>query len=219
MSKIWKITYKSFYGNKNQYWHNEVMYVYSEKKFNQEIKKMKEGTVEIFELSETIDIENYLSSLIRDNQLDSLLCVEDEKSIHHSKFIELMETVKVFEGSRYGFNFNKKYIDSLKKEWDFLKKSDEDSLKKFFAKHRTYLLYYANDSVEWFQALLSIYNFTDIKPIYTTTQSFNSQTRRYENTKVLVLDTTETQRNNFTEAKKNIKEIKNKNKKLKKSDV
>ena len=184
MSKIWKITNKKYYGPNNQYSYNNVTYIYSEKKLNQELKKSGTGTVEVFELVETFDIAAHLSSLVRDNQLDSLLCVEDEKSIHHSKFIELLESAKIFTGTRYNsINFDEKYVNDIKKEWTLFKKSDTDSLKKFFAGHRTYLLYYANDSVEWYQTLLNIYNFADIKPIYSSSYEYNRTTNKYENVK------------------------------------
>ena len=210
MSKIWKITSKKYYGNNNQYAYNTTTYVYSEKKLNQELKKSTEGKVEVFELTETFDIAAHLSSLVRDNQLDSLLCVDDEKSILHSKFIELLESANTPNRE-----YDRRYLNTLKKEWDFLKKSDEPALKKFFAKYRTYLLHYANDSVEWYQTLLSIYNFADIKPIYTSHWTYNRETGRHENVKKLVLDLTEDQKTNFAEAKKVVSAEKKAKKKLK----
>ncbi len=89
------------------------------------------------------------------------------------------------------------------------------NIKKFFAKYRTYLLHYANDSVEWYQTLLSIYNFADIKPIYTSNWTYNRVTNRHESVKKLVLDLTEDQKTNFAEAKKVVSAEKKAKKKLK----
>jgi len=217
MSKIWRLTYKQYYGNRGNYWMKTVE-IHDEDKFNREIKKLKdsEGTIEVFESSEKIDLKSYISSIMRDNQLDSLLVVADEKSALYSKFVELLsvaKTVKIDGGIR---GYSKEYLKLLINEWEFLKKSDDVSVKKFFAKYRTYLLNYANDSYEWYETLLQVYNYADIKRVESTEWLFNDKLKRYAPTKVLIKELTEEQKKNFFDAKKFVKELKAKEKKLKK---
>lgn len=152
MAKIWRLNYKQYYGNRGNYWMKSVD-IHDEERFNREIKKLKdgEGTIEIFESTEKIDIQLYVSSIMRDNQLDSILVVADEKSTLYSNFKELLSNSKTVEETNDDRGYSKKYLKVLIDEWDFLKKSDDSLVKKFFAKYRTYLLNYANDSYEWYE--------------------------------------------------------------------
>ena len=230
MAKIWRLTYRQYYGNQGNFWKKTVEF-HDEDKFNREIKKLKdnEGSVEIFETTEKIDLKAYISSIMRENQLDSLLVVADEKSTLYSKFVELLANAVVVTtkgATTLDDNYNnagatgysKKYLKTLINEWEFLKKSDDDLVKKFFAKYRTYLLNYANDSYEWYQTLLQVYNYMDIKPVTRTTWDYNRLTHKYESKKVILKDLTENQKKNFFEAKKFVKELKAKEKKLKKKE-
>lgn len=228
MAKIWRLTYRQYYGNAGNFWKKTVEF-HDEDKFNREIKKLKdnEGSIEIFETTEKIDLKSYISSIMRDNQLDSLLVVADEKSTLYSKFVELLaDAVVVTEkgATTIDNNYNndgakgysKKYLETLINEWEFLKKSDDGLVKKFFAKYRTYLLNYANDSYEWYETLLQVYNYMDIKPVTRPNWDYNPYLRKYVNKVNLIKDLTENQKKNFFEAKKFVKELKAKEKKLKK---
>ncbi len=217
MAKIWRLNYKQYYGNRGNYWMKSVD-IHDEERFNREIKKLKdgEGTIEIFESIEKIDIQSYISSIMRDNQLDSVLVVADEKSTLYSKFKELLSNSKTVEGTNESRGYSKKYLKLLMDEWDFLKKSDDGLVKKFFAKYRTYLLNYANDSYEWYETLLQVYSYADIKKVEITEWLWSDSLRRYAPTKVLIKELTDNQKKNFFEAKKFVKGLKDKEKKLKK---
>jgi hypothetical protein len=217
MSKIWRLNYKQFYGNRGNYWMKTVD-IHDEERFNREIKKLKdgEGTIEIFESTEKIDIQSYVSSIMRDNQLDSILVVADEKSTLYSNFKELLSNSKTVDGNDDSRGYSKKYLKVLIDEWDFLKKSDDALVKKFFAKYRTYLLNYANDSYEWYETLLQVYNYADIKKVEVSDWSWDEKLRRHAPRKVLIKDLTENQKKNFFDAKKFVKDLKDKEKKLKK---
>ena len=217
MAKIWRLNYKQYYGNRGNYWMKSVD-IHDEERFNREIKKLKdgEGTIEIFESTQKLDIQSYISSIMRDNQLDSVLVVADEKSTLYSKFKELLSNSKTVEGTNESSGYSKKYLKVLMDEWDFLKKSDDTLVKKFFAKYRTYLLNYANDSYEWYETLLQVYSYADIKKVEVTEWLWNDSLRRYAPTKVLIKELTDNQKKNFFEAKKFVKGLKDKEKKLKK---
>lgn len=230
MAKIWRLNYKQFYGNKGNYWMKSVD-IGDEERFNKEIKKLKdgEGTIEIFESIQKLDIQAYISSIMRDNQLDSVLVVTDEKSTLYSKFVELLADAVVVttKGSTtidHSYNnvgatgYSKKYLKVLMDEWDFLKKSDDSLVKKFFAKYRTYLLNYANDSYEWYETLLQVYSYADIKKVEVTEWRWDQKLRRHAPTKVLIKDLTDNQKKNFFDAKKFVKDLKDKEKKLKKKE-
>jgi hypothetical protein len=192
--------------------------IHDEERFNREIKKLKdgEGTIEIFESTEKIDIQLYVSSIMRDNQLDSILVVADEKSTLYSNFKELLSNSKTVDGNDDSRGYSKKYLKVLIDEWDFLKKSDDALVKKFFAKYRTYLLNYANDSYEWYETLLQVYNYADIKKVEVSNWAWDEKLRRHAPIKVLIKDLTENQKKNFFDAKKFVKDLKDKEKKLKK---
>jgi hypothetical protein len=217
MAKIWRLNYKQFYGSKGNYWMKTVD-IHDEERFNREIKKLKdgEGTIEIFESTEKIDIQLYVSSIMRDNQLDSILVVADEKSTLYSNFKELLSNSKTVDGNDDSRGYSKKYLKVLIDEWDFLKKSDDALVKKFFAKYRTYLLNYANDSYEWYETLLQVYNYADIKKVEVSNWAWDEKLRRHAPIKVLIKDLTENQKKNFFDAKKFVKDLKDKEKKLKK---
>ena len=219
MAKIWRLNYKQYYGNRGNYWMKSVD-IHDEERFNREIKKLKdgEGTIEIFESTEKIDIQLYVSSIMRDNQLDSILVVADEKSTLYSNFKELLSNSKTVEETNDGRGYSKKYLKVLIDEWDFLKKSDDSLVKKFFAKYRTYLLNYANDSYEWYETLLQVYSYADIKKVEVTEWMWDEKLRRHAPTKVLIKDLTENQKKNFFDAKKFVKDLKAKEKKLKKKE-
>ena len=219
MAKIWRLNYKQYYGNRGNYWMKSVD-IHDEERFNREIKKLKdgEGTIEIFESTEKIDIQLYVSSIMRDNQLDSILVVADEKSTLYSNFKELLSNSKTVEETNDGRGYSKKYLKVLIDEWDFLKKSDDSLVKKFFAKYRTYLLNYANDSYEWYETLLQVYSYADIKKVEVSEWLWNEKLRRHAPTKVLIKDLTENQKKNFFDAKKFVKDLKAKEKKLKKKE-
>ena len=219
MAKIWRLYYKQYYGNRGNYWMKSVD-IHDEERFNREIKKLKdgEGTIEIFESTEKIDIQLYVSSIMRDNQLDSILVVADEKSTLYSNFKELLSNSKTVEETNDSRGYSKKYLKVLIDEWDFLKKSDDSLVKKFFAKYRTYLLNYANDSYEWYETLLQVYSYADIKKVEVTEWLWNEKLRRHAPTKVLIKDLTENQKKNFFDAKKFVKDLKAKEKKLKKKE-
>lgn len=219
MAKIWRLNYKQYYGNRGNYWMKSVD-IHDEERFNREIKKLKdgEGTIEIFESTEKIDIQLYVSSIMRDNQLDSILVVADEKSTLYSNFKELLSNSKTVEETNDGRGYSKKYLKVLIDEWDFLKKSDDSLVKKFFAKYRTYLLNYANDSYEWYETLLQVYSYADIKKVEVTEWMWNEKLRRHAPTKVLIKDLTENQKKNFFDAKRFVKDLKDKEKKLKKKE-
>jgi hypothetical protein len=230
MAKIWRLTYKQYYGTRGNFWTKTVDY-HDEDKFNREIKKLKdsEGTIEFFESTEKIDLSSYISSIMRDNQLDSLLVVADEKSNLYSNFVSLLEHAQIIADPRgrtidSSYNnqgatgYSSSYLKILINEWEFLKKSDDSLVKKFFAKYRTYLLNYANDSYEWYETLLQVYNYADIKPVSFLSYDYDTTARRHKQVRKIIKDLTENQKNNFFNAKKVVKEMKTKEKKLKKNN-
>jgi hypothetical protein len=222
MAKIWRLTYKQYYGTRGNFW-TKTVDIHDEDKFNREIKKLKdtEGSIEIFESIEKIDLNSFISSIMRDNQLDSLLVVTDDKSTLYSNFVSLLENAEVVADKRGGnvegiTGYSSSYLKMLINEWEFLKKSDDVLVKKFFAKYRTYLLNYANDSYEWYETLLQVYNYADIKPVTILSYEYDTVARRHKQVRKLIKDLTDTQKKNFFSAKKSVKEMKAKEKKLKK---
>ena len=230
MAKIWRLTYKQYYGTRGNFWTKTVDFN-DEDKFNREIKKLKdnEGTIEFFESTEKIDLSSYISSIMRDNQLDSLLVVADEKSTLYSNFVSLLEHAQIIADPRgrtidSSYNnqgatgYSSSYLKILINEWEFLKKSDDALVKKFFAKYRTYLLNYANDSYEWYETILQVYNYADIKPVSFLSYDYDTTARRHKQVRKIIKDLTENQKNNFFNAKKVVKEMKTKIKKMKKNN-
>jgi hypothetical protein len=222
MAKIWRLTYKQYYGTRGNFW-TKTVDIHDEDKFNREIKKLKdnEGSIEIFESTQKIDLSSYISSIMRDNQLDSLLVVTDDKSTLYSNFVSLLENAQVVADAK-GRSFvegitgySSSYLKMLINEWEFLKKSDDALVKKFFAKYRTYLLNYANDSYEWYETLLQVYNYADIKPVTMLSYEYDTVARRHKQVRKLIKDLTDEQKKNFFIAKKAVKEMKAKEKKLK----
>ena len=222
MSKIWKLTYKQPYGTRGHVW-TKSQFFYDETKMLKEIQKLKglEGEVEEYELTSKSPLSGYISSLLREIQLDSVLVVADEKAILYSKFIELIESspVEATDHSRCE-NYDKRFKKKVISEWEFLTKSDDASVKKFFAKYRTFFLNYSHDTLEWYETLLSIYNYANITPLYDTKWVFNREKREHETIKTLKRDLTEIQKTNYFLAKENLKKIKlaEKKKSKKKAD-
>ena len=220
MSKIWKVTYKSYYGTRGNFW-NKTTFFYNEDKFLKEIQKLKnsDGEVEIFESTSKIPLNGYISSLLRDVQLDSVLVVTDEKATLYSKFIELIESSPVNETNyRTYYNFDKKFKKKVINEWEFLTKSDDVSVKKFFAKYRTFFLNYSHDTLEWYETLLSIYSYANITPHTETKWEYNRIEHKHENKKYIIKDLTENQKTNYFLAKENLKKLKLSEKKKSKKD-
>ena len=88
MSKIWKVTFDNTFDS-----YSEMKLFYTEKEMMKILTKLyvTSGTIEIFESDDQkLSIDNYLESIKREVQLTSLLEVADEKSLHHSKFIEIL---------------------------------------------------------------------------------------------------------------------------------
>ena len=222
MSKIWKLTYKQPYGTRGHVW-TKSQFFYDENKMLKEIQKLKglEGEVEEYELTSKSPLSGYISSLLREIQLDSVLVVADEKSILYSKFIELIESspVEATDHSRCE-NYDKRFKKKVISEWEFLTKSDDASVKKFFAKYRTFFLNYSHDTLEWYETLLSIYNYANITPLYDTKWIYNREKGKHETLKTIKKDVTENQKTNYFLAKENLKKIKlaEKKKSKKKAD-
>lgn len=222
MSKIWKLTYKQPYGTRGHVW-TKSQFFYDEAKMLKELQKLKglEGEVEEYEMTSKTPLKGYISSLLRDIQLDSVLVVADEKATLYSKFVELIETSPVEETNhnRY-YNFDKSFKKKVISEWEFLTKSDDASVKKFFAKYRTFFLNYSHDTLEWYETLLSIYNYANITPLYETKHVYNREIGRHTFVKSLRKDLTDNQKTNYFLAKENLKKIKlaEKKKSKKKAD-
>jgi len=208
MSKIWKVTFKNTYGPQNQYSYSDTKYYYTEKEMLKNIKKLTDtdGTIEVFETLEKVNIDGYLDSLKREVQLGSLLEVADEKSVLHSKFIEILSKSKV----------KKEIKDSILKEWEFLPKTDPVEMKKFFAKYRNQFLLGVVDTVEWYHTLLSIYSYAMITDHAEIDWKWDSTKRQYEKYLKVISPVTETQVTNYKEAKDQIKKEKVLVKKLEK---
>ena len=207
MSKIWKVTFRHVYGPQNQYSYADQKFYYTEKELMKALKKLADttGTIEVFESDkQKLSIEGYLDSLKREVQLGSLLEVADEKSALHSKFIEIFSNSKI----------EKEIKDAILKEWDFLPKTEDAELKKFFAKYRNQLLLGVTDTVEWYRTLLSIYSYAMITDHAEIDYKWNSITRQYEKSLKVITPVTETQVANFVAAKDQIKKEKALAKKL-----
>ena len=203
MAKIWKVTSIKTYGGNNQYSFTDTKFFYTEKDMLKALKKLDNtsGTVEVFESDkQKIPIETYLDSLKRDIQIGTILDVSSEKSVLHSKFIDLLLKSKLKKTER----------DSIVKEWQFLSKSDVAEVKKFFAKYRNTFLLETNDSVEWYHTLLSLYNYAMISNITGSNWGYNSSENRYIKYNFIVKEVTEEQKNNFIKAKELIKKEKKK---------
>lgn len=223
MSKIWKLTHKEYYGNRGNFW-TKTTFFYEEAKFLKEIQKLKdgEGEVEEYELTSKTPLKGYISSLLRDVQLDSVLVVADEKATLYSKFIELIESSPAVEPKkedRYAIrvSYDKRFKKKVINEWEFLTKSDDSSVKKYFAKYRTFFLNYSHETLEWYETLLSIYSYANITPHTESRWDYNRAVGKYENKKVLIKDLTENQKTNYFLAKDNLKKLKLAEKKKSKS--
>lgn len=211
MAKIWKVIFKHTYGPQNQYSYTDTKFYYTEKEMLKNLKKLTDttGTIEVFESDkQKLSIDGYLDSLKREVQLGSLLEVADEKSALHSKFIELFSKAKI----------GKSIKNDILKEWDFLPKTDDAELKKFFAKYRNQFLLGVTDTVEWYHTLLSIYNYAMITDHAEIDYKWNSITRQYEKSLKVITPVTETQVANFVAAKDQIKKEKALAKKLAKKN-
>ena len=213
MSKIWKLTYKQPYGNRGNFW-NKSQFFYDESKMLKELQKLKglEGEVEEYDMTSKTPLKGYISSLLRDIQLDSVLVVADEKATLYSKFVELIETSPVEATDPQSYyktdNYDKRFKKKVISEWEFLTKSDDASVKKFFAKYRTFFLNYSHDTLEWYETLLSIYNYANITPMYNTKWIYNREKARHETVKTIKKDLTDNQKTNYFLAKENLKKIK-----------
>lgn len=201
MSKIWKVTFKNTYGPQNQYSYAETKFYYTEKEMLKNLKKLTDttGTIEVFESdNQKLSIDGYLDSLKREVQLGSLLEVADEKSVLHSKFIKIFSKSKV----------EKSIKNDILKEWDFLPKTDDAELKKFFAKYRNQFLLGVTDTVEWYHTLLSIYSYAMITDHAEIDYKWDSVKRQYGKSLKVITPVTETQVANFIAAKDQIKKEK-----------
>lgn len=201
MAKIWKVTFKHTYGPQNQYSYTQTKFYYSEKELMKALKKLNDttGTIEVFESDkQKLSIDGYLDSLKREVQLGSLLEVADEKSVLHSKFIEVFSKAKV----------GKTLKDSILKEWDFLPKTDDAELKKFFAKYRNQFLLEVTDTVEWYHTLLSIYSYATITDHAETDYRYDSKKGYYVKSLKIITAVTEAQVANYKAAKELIKKEK-----------
>lgn len=202
MAKIWKVTFIETYGGNNQYSFTNTKFFYTEKDMLKRLKKLDNtsGTVEVFESDkQKISIDTFLDSLKRDIQIGTILDVSSEKSVLHSKFIDLLLKSKLKKTEK----------DSIVKEWQFLSKSDVTEVKKFFAKYRNKFLLEALESVEWYYTLLSLYNYAMISNINGSNWGYNSSEKRYVKYTFLEKEVTEEQKNNFIKAKELIKKEKN----------
>jgi hypothetical protein len=206
MSKIWKVTFKHVYGNQNQYSYTDTKFYYTEKDMLKALKKITDtatGTIEVFESNDKISIDGYLDSLKREVQLGSLLEVADEKSILHSKFIDMFSKSKV----------RKSIKDTVLKEWDFLPKTDDGEVKKFFAKYRNQFLLGVTDSVKWYHTLLSLYNYATITDHTETDYKYDSKKGYYVKSNKVITAVTEEQIAGYKAAKDQIKNEKSSAKK------
>jgi len=210
MSKIWKVTFKHVYGLQNQYSYMDQKFYYTEKELMKALKKLTDttGTIEVFESDkQKLSIDGYLDSLKREVQLGSLLEVADDKSVLHSKFIDIFSKSKIDK-------------ENILKEWDFLPKTDDAELKKFFAKYRNQFLLGVTDTVEWYHTLLNIYNYAMITDHGEIDYKWDSSKSQYVKSLKVITAVTETQVANFVAAKDQIKKEKALAKKLaKKNDT
>ena len=191
MSKIWKVTFNNTFGSHS---YPETKFFYTEKEMMKLLTKLKvtSGTIEIFESDDQkLSIDSYLESIKREVQLVSLLEVADEKSVHHSKFIEILSKSKIAEKN------------DILKEWEFLPKTDDAELKKFFSKYRNIFLLQVTDTVEWYYTLLKLYTYAKITNHSITDWVYIG--REYVKTTKVVREVTDVQVNNYNKAKKQIK--------------
>ena len=197
MSKIWKVTFKHVYGPQNQYSYSDTKFYYTEKEMLKNLKKLTDtdGTIEVFETSEKVSIDGYLDSLKREVQLGSLLEVADEKSALYSKFIEIFTKSKLGKSTK----------NSTLKEWEFLPKTDDGEVKKFFAKYRNQFLLQVTDSVEWYYTLLSIYSYATITDHAEIDYRWDSRQSQYTKQLKVITPVTEDQVANYLVAKSKLK--------------
>ena len=211
MAKIWKVTYKNTYGPQNQYSYTDTKFYYTEKEMLKVLKKLTdtEGTIEVFESDkQKLSIDGYLDSLKREVQLGSLLEVADEKSILHSKFIKILSKSKVVKATK----------NAILKEWDFLSKTDDAELKKFFAKYRNQFLLGVTDTVQWYHTLLSIYSYATITDHAETDYRYDRSKGEYVKCLRVITAVTEEQIAGYKAAKEQIKNEKALAKKLAKKN-
>jgi hypothetical protein len=197
MSKIWKVTFKHVYGPQNQYSYSDTKFYYTEKEMLKNLKKLTDtsGTIEVFETTEKLSIDGYLDSLKREVQLGSLLEVADEKSALYSKFIEIFTKSKLGKSTK----------NSTLKEWEFLPKTDDGEVKKFFAKYRNQFLLQVTDSVEWYYTLLSIYSYATITDHAEIEIRWDSRQCQYTKQLKVITPVTEDQVANYLVAKSKLK--------------
>ena len=208
MGKIWKVTYKKVYGPQNQYSYTDQKFYYTEKEMLKELKKLDDptGTIEVFESDkQKLPIANYLDSLKREVQLGSLLEVADEKSVLHSRFMEIFSSSK---------KIDKKLSGAIVKEWEFLPKTDDAEVKKFFAKYRNQFLLGVTDTVEWYRTLLSIYSYAAITDHRESDYLWDEKKRQYTRQHIVITAVTEKQVANYNAAKDQLKKEKAQAKKL-----
>jgi hypothetical protein len=163
MEKIFKVTQVS----KEGYYYTSKTYV-DENSMLRELKEIAasggDGFVEVFEMSQKFNITEHLSSLKRDANLSSLLNVDEEVADYFSRFKKLLLTKeKVFKKLPPYLNATCS-IDEL----EYLDKSDEKLVKKYFKKHRLLFLNYLDSTEEWYYLLLKLYNYTSISDHTTT---------------------------------------------------
>jgi len=197
MAKIWKVTFKHVYGPQNQYSYTDTKFYYTEKEMLKNLKKLTDtdGTIEVFETVEKLSIDGYLDSLKREVQLGSLLEVADEKSALYSKFIEIFSKSKLDKSTK----------NSTLKEWEFLPKTDDGEVKKFFAKYRNQFLLGVTDTVEWYYTLLSIYSYATITDHAEIDYRWDSTKREYTKQLKVITPVTEEQVANYLAAKSKLK--------------
>jgi hypothetical protein len=149
----------------------------------------------VFETTEKLSIDGYLDSLKREVQLGSLLEVADEKSALYSKFIEIFSKSKLDKSTK----------NSTLKEWEFLPKTDDGEVKKFFAKYRNQFLLQVTDSVEWYYTLLSIYSYATITDHAEIDYRWDSRQSQYTKQLKVITPVTEDQVANYLVAKSKLK--------------
>jgi hypothetical protein len=104
--------------------------------------------------------------------------------------------------------------NSTLKEWDFLPKTDDGEVKKFFAKYRNQFLLEVTDTVEWYHTLLSIYSYATITDHTVSDYKYDSKKGYYVKSNKVITAVTEEQVNNYKAAKEQIKKEKALTKKL-----
>jgi len=195
---IWKVKYKKIYGPKGQYSYDDTKFYYDEKSMLRDLKKLPsdvKGTIEIYENTATFGIAEHLDSLKREVQLGSILEVADEKSALHSRFIEIFSESETEEPTK----------SEVIKEWEFLPKTDDAMVKKFFAKYRNLFLLGCASTVDWYKTLLSIYSYANIADHAETEWFYCDKECRYMQRKRIVKRLTEEQKENYAKAKNLLK--------------